>query len=142
MSAPSVTETDPARATTLAGGAAVEPRERALPRIDPDAYELLGELARGGMGRISKARDRLGRVVAVKQLLNATDPTPHAIALFEREARITARLQHPSIVSVIEAGILPNGERMYAMKLVPGRALRCRSRSRSRTPSRMRTRRA
>jgi WD40 repeat protein len=127
MSAPSVTETDPARAAMLetapapASAPAGGGRTRELPRLDPDAYELLGELARGGMGRISKARDRLGRVVAVKQLLH---PSPHAIALFEREARITARLQHPSIVSVIEAGILPNGEPMYVMKLVPGRALR------------------
>src|SRR5262245_60857883 len=74
------------------------------------------------MGRILRARDRrLGRIVAIKQLL---DPTPKLAAMFEREVRITARLQHPSIVSVHEAGVLPSGELVYVMKLVTGRPLR------------------
>src|SRR5688500_13078622 len=74
------------------------------------------------MGRIWRARDkRLDRPVAVKQLLRAT---PELIALFEREVRITARLQHPAIVSVYEAGQLPTGEPFFAMKLVAGRSLK------------------
>ena len=114
-----ITETDPDRPAP-APGVAAEPAE--LPPIDPDAYEVLGEIARGGMGRIVRARDRrLDRIVAIKQLLVRT---PRLAALFEREVRITARLQHPSIVSVYEAGILPGGELVYAMRLVPGRSLR------------------
>jgi len=117
---PDVTETDPEhRGVAPPELPAVEP---GLAQIDPDAYELLGEIARGGMGRILRARDRrLDRPVAIKQLLVSS---PRLAALFEREVRLTARLQHPSIVSIHEAGVLPGGELMYVMKLVPGRALR------------------
>src|SRR5262245_62470190 len=78
-----------------------------LPVVDPGVYELGAEIARGGFGRLLWARDRrLGRVVAVKQLrvVNAA-----LEARFRREARITARLQHPSIVPVYEAGRWPTG---------------------------------
>jgi WD40 repeat protein len=114
---PSQTLTDPAQArTTPAAEAGPEPAPVS------DLYELDGELAHGGMGRIWRARDkRLDRPVAVKQLLRAT---PEMIALFEREVRITARLQHPAIVSVYEAGHLPTGEPFFAMKLVAGRSLK------------------
>ena len=92
-----------------------------LPPIDPRFYAVGAELARGGMGRILAARDRrLGRPVAIKELLRAA---PGARARFEREARITARLQHPSIVSLYEAGRWPGGEPFYVMKLVEGKPL-------------------
>jgi eukaryotic-like serine/threonine-protein kinase len=85
-------------------------------------YEVLGEHARGGAGRILRARDRrLDRIVALKVPL-ARDPI--AIARFTREARLTARLQHPAIVQVYDEGALPNGEPFYAMRLVEGRSLR------------------
>jgi WD40 repeat protein/serine/threonine protein kinase len=92
-----------------------------LVAVDPDHYVLGYELARGGMGRIVTARDRrLGRVVAVKELLH---DTPDRAARFEREALITARLQHPAIVNIHEAGRWPSGQPFYAMKLVAGRSL-------------------
>jgi serine/threonine protein kinase/predicted negative regulator of RcsB-dependent stress response len=89
--------------------------------IDPNYYDLEREIARGGMGRIRIARDRrLGRAVAVKEMLVTAG---EAAIRFEREARITARLQHPSIVNIHEAGTWPSGEPFYAMKLVSGRSL-------------------
>ncbi|MFT3694273.1 MAG: serine/threonine-protein kinase [Kofleriaceae bacterium] len=92
-----------------------------LATVNPENYSLGPELARGGMGRIHAARDRrLGREVAIKELLVDNDDLARR---FEREARITARLQHPSIVSVHEAGRWPNGKPFYAMKLVSGRSL-------------------
>ncbi|MCX5746125.1 MAG: serine/threonine-protein kinase, partial [Proteobacteria bacterium] len=92
-----------------------------LGAIDPANYTIDRELARGGMGRILVARDRrLGRPVAIKELL-ATDAD--ARGRFEREARITARLQHPAIVNVIEAGAWPSGEPCFVMKLVAGESL-------------------
>jgi eukaryotic-like serine/threonine-protein kinase len=92
-----------------------------LVAVDPDHYVLGYEVARGGMGRIVTARDRrLGRVVAVKELLH---DTPDRAARFEREAIITARLQHPAIVNVHEAGRWPSGQPFYAMKLVAGSSL-------------------
>jgi tetratricopeptide (TPR) repeat protein len=93
-----------------------------LQRVDPDRYELGAEIARGGGGRIVAARDRrLSRKVALKVPLVADG---EAGRRFEREALVTARLQHPGIVPVYEAGRLPTGESFYAMKLVAGRSLR------------------
>jgi len=84
-------------------------------------YVIAREIARGGMGRIFSARDRrLGRRVAIKEVLSADDVLARR---FEREARITARLQHPSIISVLEAGTWPSGHQFYAMPLVSGRSL-------------------
>ncbi|HEY0250113.1 MAG TPA: serine/threonine-protein kinase, partial [Kofleriaceae bacterium] len=89
--------------------------------VDPANYVVTRELARGGMGVIHLARDRrLGREVAIKEVLVKSGDLARR---FEREARITARLQHPSIVSVHEAGTWPSGEPFYAMKLVSGRSL-------------------
>jgi eukaryotic-like serine/threonine-protein kinase len=92
-----------------------------LPTVDASVYELSGEHARGGLGRILRARDRrLGRPVAVKELLRDSES---AAARFVREAEITARLQHPGIVPIYEAGLWPNGKPFYAMRMVAGRPL-------------------
>jgi WD40 repeat protein len=73
------------------------------------------------MGRILAAWDtRLGRRVAIKELLPGSDDLKRR---FEREAFTTARLQHPAIVNVYEAGRWPSGEPFYAMKLVEGEPL-------------------
>ena len=89
---------------------------------DPDRYELVGEHARGGLGRVVRAVDRrLGRTVAVKELLRHNESNE---ARFMREALITARLQHPGIVPVHEAGRWPSGDPYYVMKLVEGRTLK------------------
>jgi eukaryotic-like serine/threonine-protein kinase len=92
-----------------------------LPLISREHYEVYGEMARGGLGRILRATDRrLGRAVVLKELL---DPAPGAKARFVREAQVTARLQHPAIVPLYEAGRWPSGEPFYAMKLVTGAPL-------------------
>ncbi|MDX2087253.1 MAG: protein kinase [Kofleriaceae bacterium] len=89
--------------------------------VDPAHYVVADELARGGMGRIRVARDRrLGRRIALKEILVQRGDLARR---FEREARITARLEHPSIVSVHEAGAWPTGEPFIAMRLVKGRSL-------------------
>ena len=93
-----------------------------LPVDDPDRYEQINEHARGGLGRIVRAIDRrLGRTVAVKELLRRDEWHE---ARFMREALITARLEHPGIVPVHEAGRWPNGDPYYVMKLVEGRTLK------------------
>jgi serine/threonine protein kinase len=84
-------------------------------------YQLLGELARGGMGRILRAHDhRSGRDVAIKEVLGGS---PAARARFAREIAITTRLQHPAIVPIYEAGEWPDGTPFYAMRLVTGGTL-------------------
>lgn len=92
-----------------------------LPLIDRACYRPLGEVGRGGLGRVSRMRDtRLVRDVAVKEML---DPKSTRARRFLREALITARLQHPSIVPVYEVGHWPDGAPFYAMKLIAGETL-------------------
>ena len=92
-----------------------------LPVIPHAHYKADKEIARGGMGRIVAAEDqRLGRPVALKELI---DPGPEGMGRFQREALITARLQHPNIVPVYEAGQWPTGEPFFAMKMVQGKPL-------------------
>src|SRR5262245_38545800 len=90
-------------------GQAGQPGDLAdLPSVDRSLYVIGEQLAEGGQGRILKARDRrAGRAVALKEL-RATNPA--ARARFEREARLTSRLQHPAIVPVYEIGRWPDGE--------------------------------
>ncbi len=89
--------------------------------VPPSVYVQLDEFARGGLGRIIRARDtRSGRIVAIKEMLSSTED---AALRFAREAMITANLQHPAIVPVYEVGRWTNGQPFYAMKLVSGRPL-------------------
>jgi WD40 repeat protein len=89
---------------------------------DPGRYHIMGEHGRGGLGRVSRAHDReLGRDVAIKELISRGHVDE---VRFLREALITARLEHPGIVPVHEAGRWPDGTPFYAMKLVSGRSLR------------------
>jgi len=109
-------------AETLSPGADAGGDLATLPNVDPTSYALGLEVARGGMGRILAARDlRVGRPVAVKELLGTS---PQLAARFEREARVTARLQHPGIVPIYEIGRWPDGTPFYAMRMVDGHTLR------------------
>ncbi len=94
---------------------------RAPPSMPPERYELGEEIARGGMGRVVEARDTvLGRVVALKEAL-ALDSD--SLKRFARETRITARLEHPSIVPVHDAGSMAGGAPYYVMRKISGRPL-------------------
>src|SRR5690348_13024190 len=86
----------------------------ALPDLTGTRYELENEIGRGGLGVVYAARDRqLDRRVALKVLDTG----------LAGEARLIARLEHPAIVPVYEAGTLPDGREFYAMKLVAGAPL-------------------
>jgi eukaryotic-like serine/threonine-protein kinase len=109
------------RALLAAEVEAPPPPAPVFPVIDPGTYELGPVLGHGGMGRIRIARDlRLGRVVAIKELLFHTD---ELAARFVREARIAASLQHPNIVPVYDVGCWADGTPFYVMRLVDGRTL-------------------
>jgi eukaryotic-like serine/threonine-protein kinase len=87
-------------------------------------YQLVGELARGGMGAIFQGRDLyLGRDLAVKVMREEHRDHPEMIRRFVEEAQIGGQLQHPGIVPVHELGRLHDGRMFIAMKLVRGRTL-------------------
>jgi serine/threonine protein kinase len=102
------------------------------PDLSGTRYEALEVLGRGGMGTVYRAHDRaLGLDVALKVVTlpeaAAADAAHGAdTADAERllaEARILARLEHPGLVPVHDAGTLADGRAFYAMKLVRGRRL-------------------
>jgi tetratricopeptide (TPR) repeat protein len=87
-------------------------------------YEILGELGRGGMGIVYKARDTvLDRVVAYKVLPDALKENPQALKNFLREAKSAAQLNHPNIVTVYDAGE-QDGRYYIAMEYVDGTTLK------------------
>jgi tRNA A-37 threonylcarbamoyl transferase component Bud32 len=82
-------------------------------------YEILEEIARGAYGLVFRARDtELGRIVAVKRL-REEESDAESRARFVREAQVAARLQHPNIVRIFEAGD-PDGVPWFVMELVEG----------------------
>ncbi len=84
-------------------------------------YSIEGELARGGMGLVLKARDRnLDRDVAIKLLLRKLRGNPHLRDRFLFEAQITSQLQHPGVVPIYDVGFCGDGRPYFVMKLVGG----------------------
>jgi eukaryotic-like serine/threonine-protein kinase len=86
-----------------------------------DRYQILGEIARGGMGVVLKGRDHdLGRDLAIKVLLEKHRDQPELIRRFIEEAQIGGQLQHPGVVPVYELGQFGDDRPYFAMKLVEG----------------------
>jgi serine/threonine-protein kinase len=87
-------------------------------------YEILGEIASGGMGVVLYGRDgELGRDLAVKVLNASAGAQARLRERFLQEARVQGRLQHPGVVPVYELGRFADGRPFFAMKLVKGRTL-------------------
>jgi serine/threonine protein kinase/outer membrane protein assembly factor BamB len=86
-------------------------------------YKLVRLLGAGAMGAVYMAEHtELRRQVALKLLMSEGAPSPRAIARFRREARLAARLDHPNVVRVYEAG-LDEGQHFIAMDMVAGRSV-------------------
>jgi serine/threonine protein kinase len=93
----------------------------------PDAlgrFRVLAEIARGGMGVVVRAYDPvLDRELAVKLLSPDIEPDSEAGRRFAQEARVAGQLDHPGIIPVYEAGVLPDGRSYFAMPFISGRTL-------------------
>ncbi|MBW3596420.1 MAG: serine/threonine-protein kinase [Planctomycetes bacterium] len=95
----------------------------AADRVLIDGYEVVGEIARGGMGIVYKVRDaRLKRLAALKVILDAAHAGSSEVQRFRAEAEAIARLQHPNIVQIFDVG--EHGGRPYmVLELVEGGSL-------------------
>lgn len=83
-------------------------------------FEVIGEIARGGMGVVYKARDKaIGRDVALKTL--AKSSSAELRYRFIEEAQVCGQLHHPGIVPIHDIGLLDDGRPFFVMKLVSGR---------------------
>lgn len=101
-------------------------KERKVDVLDggPERYVVLEEIARGSMGRVVLAYDDvLERHVALKILHDKHKDDKLARYRFAMEARITGRMQHPTMVPIYDMGRLPGGQHFFAMKPVEGMSL-------------------
>jgi eukaryotic-like serine/threonine-protein kinase len=87
-------------------------------------YTLLKEHARGGLGKVSLARDtKLGRTVALKEIRPDRTPDEEALQRFINEAAITGLLEHPGIVPIYSLDEDQRGKPYYAMRFIEGQSL-------------------
>jgi tRNA A-37 threonylcarbamoyl transferase component Bud32 len=105
--------------TVIAADLSTQP-DAPRPAVTVQGYDILGELGRGGMGVVYKARQRkLNRIVALKMVLAGAHAGELARARFLREADLVARLRHLHIVQIIDLGE-EQGQPYFAMEFVDG----------------------
>ncbi|MDP1823611.1 MAG: serine/threonine-protein kinase [Archangium sp.] len=91
-------------------------------RVDEQAHDAL--LGRGGQGSVWRAHDSvLNREVALKKIHGDVVTDPSVVAAFLREARLTARLEHPGIVPLYDVGRGADGALFLAMRRIEGKSL-------------------
>ena len=106
-----------------------------IPSRSLDRYQLLGEIAHGGMGTVYLARDLdLGRDLAIKVLRDEYVGDAPMTQRFVEESQIAGQLEHPGIIPVHELGLIGENKPYLAMKLIRGETLASLLRKRKDTP--------
>jgi len=129
---PEVADADDSETVTLGPGASktgqddsftVEAAKHSHPARQFGKYELIGQLGRGGMGVVFKARQTdLDRIVALKMILSSHLASQDQVARFQAEARTAAQLRDPHIVAIHEVGE-HGGQHYFAMQYIDGENL-------------------
>ena len=87
-------------------------------------YRIVRDLAKGGLGLVSVARDcELDREVALKEILSTKSHSSEALTRFTSEAKVTGSLEHPGIVPIYGMGTFEDGRPFYAMRLIRGKSM-------------------
>ncbi len=91
---------------------------------DDSRYQILGEIARGGIGIVYRGRDKdLNRDIAIKVLREEYVQRQDVVQRFVEEAQVGGQLQHPGIVPIYGIGLQADGRPSFAMKLIKGQTL-------------------
>src|ERR1700731_3410858 len=87
-------------------------------------YQILEEIARGGMGVVYRARHLASRrIVALKRVLTYHSDSQQTLARFQREAQAAASLDHPNILPIYDVGTTDDGLPYFSMKFAAGGSL-------------------
>jgi predicted Ser/Thr protein kinase len=117
------------RATIAVVAGACAPADPPLPtQIGP--YRIIRRLGEGGMGIVYEAEQNSPRrLVALKVVRGGATADGYRVKLFQREAQTLARLKHPNIAAIYDAGATPDGQHFFAMEDVQGVPLNAYARS-------------
>ncbi|MBD3237836.1 MAG: tetratricopeptide repeat protein [Candidatus Eisenbacteria bacterium] len=114
--AASTPSSDPAPHATSADAERSSPAEQWIA-----GYRILGRLGEGGMGIVFEAEQQEPRrTVALKVIRGGAAVDAYTAQLFQREVATLARLRHPNIAAIYDAGCTAEGQRYFAMELVRG----------------------
>ena len=119
---PGVSPLAPRARRRVARAQTVTTMEEANEGMQFGPYLLRRRLCTGGMASVWTATDGDGRALVVKRILPSLAADDELVAMFDREATLSARLSHPNIVRVLDHGAY-EGERYLAMELLHGRDL-------------------
>jgi len=93
-------------------------------QVVEERYCVEAKLGRGAMGTVYRARHvKVGREVAIKVMHPELTRDPTMVARFEREAAIAARLDHKNVISVLDVGETPDGQKLMVLELARGETL-------------------
>lgn len=94
-------------------------------RVSKAGYQLLRKIGQGGLGVVWLARDiKLKRIVAIKEILRQSSSNSPEVRRFQREAEITGRLEHPSIVPLYQFGLDEETDQpFYVMRYIGKKTL-------------------
>ena len=103
-----------------------DPKDKLVGETIDERYLVEGVLDAGGMGRVYLALDQRldNRIVVIKILSQRSEQNPDLVQRFKQEAAALARINHPSVVGILDANKLPDGTPYIVLEYVDGETLR------------------